>query len=94
MVTKDLASKLLDDRRFIKLGLDHNDLRNLTPPDGPISYADYATRIFDLYGQARGNVSSAKRPQATYGTYLPCIVSGPKRSSSTSSATGATFACL
>ena len=26
MVTKDLASKLLDDRRFIKLGLDHNDL--------------------------------------------------------------------
>jgi hypothetical protein len=54
MVTKDLASKLLDDRRFIKLGLDHNDLRNLTPPDGPISYADYATRIFDLYGQARG----------------------------------------
>jgi hypothetical protein len=34
MVTKDLASKLLDDRRFVKSGLDHNDLRNLTPPDG------------------------------------------------------------
>jgi hypothetical protein len=23
-------------------------------PDGPISYADYVTRIFDLYGQVRG----------------------------------------
>jgi hypothetical protein len=54
MVTKELAGRLLDDRRFAKLGIGRDDLRDLTPQDAPISYADYVTRIFDLYGQARG----------------------------------------
>jgi hypothetical protein len=53
-VTKELASKLLDDRRFVKLGIGPRELEGLIPPDGPISYADYVTGIFDLYGQARG----------------------------------------
>lgn len=54
MVTKGLTSNLLDERRFVKLDLDHNALRNLTSPFGLISCADYVTSIVGLYGQTRG----------------------------------------
>jgi hypothetical protein len=54
MVTKDLTSNLLDERRFVKLDLDHNALRNLTSPDGLIFWAACVTTIVDLYGQTRG----------------------------------------
>jgi hypothetical protein len=53
-VTPELIARLLDDRRFVKLGIEGRDLEGLIPPYAPISYADYVTRIFDLYGQARG----------------------------------------
>ena len=65
MVTTELVAKLLDDRRFGKLGIAREDLEGLIPRDRPISYADYVTRIFDLYGEARGKRSVGRKPRAT-----------------------------
>jgi hypothetical protein len=53
-VTLELIPRLLDDRRFVKLGISQRDLEGLIPSDRTISYADYVARIFDLYGRARG----------------------------------------
>jgi Sulfotransferase family len=72
MVTTELVAKLLDDRRFGKLGIAREDLEGLIPRDGPISYADYVTRIFDLYGEARGKRSVGEKTPS-YVRNLPTL---------------------
>ena len=72
MVTTELVAKLLDDRRFGKLGIAREDLEGLIPPDGPISYADYVTRIFDLYEKPGASGRSGEKTPS-YVRNLPTL---------------------
>jgi hypothetical protein len=52
LVTPNLVSRLLRERRFARLGIDQAELERLL--DATSSYAGFVSAIFDLYGQARG----------------------------------------
>ena len=65
MVTTELVAKLLDDRRFGKLGIAREDLEGLIPPDEADLLRGLSARIFDLYGEARGKRSVGGKPRAT-----------------------------
>jgi hypothetical protein len=54
LVTPQLVSELLDHPRFRKLWLGREDLERLLGAGKDVSYADFVTGIFDLYGRGRG----------------------------------------
>lgn len=53
LVAPALLPKLLEDRRFERLGLDRGELERALDA-GVLPYAVFVTKIFDLYGEARG----------------------------------------
>jgi sulfotransferase family protein len=53
-VTCELISELLAHPKFAMFRLGHEELMSLLGSGQPISYADFVTGIFDLYGMARG----------------------------------------
>ncbi len=91
-VTPELVARLPEDRRFVELGTSREELEGLIPPDGPISYAHYVARVFDLYGEARGKRLVGEDP-GLGADPPPCTISGLAPGSSTSSATAETCAC-
>jgi hypothetical protein len=50
-VTEELVLRLAEHKRFPKLGLDVQALEELTSTDDPMSYAQFTTALFDLYGR-------------------------------------------
>ena len=53
-VSGELIAALRAERRFPKLGVQAEWLEQLLAADGPLSYAQVVSAIFDLYGQRRG----------------------------------------
>jgi hypothetical protein len=54
MVSPELLTALLEYEKFARLEIDREDLEALMVSDEPLSYADFVTGVFDLYGRARG----------------------------------------
>ena len=54
LVTPELISKLFEYHRFPHLKISRDKLEAILASDQPISYADFVSRIFDLYGQRNG----------------------------------------
>jgi hypothetical protein len=54
MVTPELLTALLEYEKFARLEISREDLEALMESGEPLSYADFVTGVFDLYGQARG----------------------------------------
>jgi hypothetical protein len=53
-VTEELVSKLTEYKRFPTLDLDAQLLEELISTHEPMSYAQFTTALFDLYGRRRG----------------------------------------
>jgi hypothetical protein len=53
LVTEEMIPRLLEESRFMKLGLGRAQLQAMMDPTGETSYADFVTRIYDLYGAQR-----------------------------------------
>lgn len=53
-VTPRLISKLCDYPRFPHLHVSRAELEGIIASDEPVSYADFVSRIFDLYGEREG----------------------------------------
>ncbi|MEE8154905.1 MAG: sulfotransferase [Phycisphaerales bacterium] len=54
LVTPELIPKLFKYHRFPHLKISRDELEAILASDQPISYADFVSRIFDLYGQRCG----------------------------------------
>jgi len=54
LVTVELISQLLKHPKFGRLGIDHDRLLSLLNSSPSVSYSPFVSRIFDLYGSARG----------------------------------------
>src|SRR5262249_35441283 len=53
-VSPDLIARLLQHKRFPKLGVGREDLERLLGSGEGVGYAAFVTGILDLYGQAKG----------------------------------------
>jgi hypothetical protein len=53
-VTSELFFHLVADRRFQKLRIPQDKLRNCIESGAAVGYSSFVTRIFDLYGERRG----------------------------------------
>jgi hypothetical protein len=53
-VTPELIARLLQHKRFPKLGVGREDLQRLLGPGPAVGYAAFVTGILDLHGKARG----------------------------------------
>jgi hypothetical protein len=53
-VTPELISLLVESPRFIRMEISREELEGLIKPGEPVSYSNFITGIFDLYGRARG----------------------------------------
>jgi sulfotransferase family protein len=54
LVTEELIPVMLSEPRFNRMGVSREQLARLIEQGGPISYSTFVTKIFELYGQARG----------------------------------------
>jgi Sulfotransferase family len=54
LVTGDLIPTLLAYPKFRNLGIDAEQLERLLDANGSLSYSDFVSAVFDLYGQQRG----------------------------------------
>jgi hypothetical protein len=54
LVTRRLAKRLLNNRRFPDLQIEPAALEALLATDRPLPYASFVTQLFDLYGYRRG----------------------------------------
>jgi len=53
-VQPNLLRHLLKHRKFSKLKFSRDELESLIPSDGAISYTDFVSAIYDLYGRRKG----------------------------------------
>jgi sulfotransferase family protein len=53
-VTPQLLSRLGAHPKFTRMEVDPHELERLVSREEPVSYAELVTRVFDLYGEARG----------------------------------------
>jgi len=53
-VEPELLGALLAHKRFPELGMSAEELEPLVVTDPPVSYAEFVSSLFDLYGRARG----------------------------------------
>jgi hypothetical protein len=53
-VTPEVLARLRTHPKFTRMEVDGSALDRLVSREGPVSYADFVTRVFDLYGEARG----------------------------------------
>jgi hypothetical protein len=56
LVTPELIPLLLVQRDFDRLHIDREQLEGLLEAERPTAYANFVSRIFDLYGQRRGKL--------------------------------------
>ncbi len=62
-VTRDLISLLLDNPRFVTMDLERADLEGLLANGKPVSYSNFMTGVYDLYGKKHGkNLVGDKTP--------------------------------
>jgi hypothetical protein len=71
-VTPKLVSLLVDHPRFTTLEMDREDIEGLLATSGFVSYRDFVTGIFDLYGRKRGKaLVGDKSPR--YVRFIPTL---------------------
>lgn len=73
LVTPELISKLSENHRFPHLKISRNDLEKLIESGEPISYANFVSRIFDLYGQREGKRIVGDKTTGGYLRNLPLL---------------------
>jgi hypothetical protein len=56
LITKEIASMLLDHKRFPQLGVSRKEFERLIGPEEALSYADFFTRFFELYRKVKGKL--------------------------------------
>jgi hypothetical protein len=54
LVTPDLPPLLAEHSRFARLEMEPSEVQNLIREACPLTYAEFVTRLFDLYGHKRG----------------------------------------
>jgi hypothetical protein len=54
LIAPDLISRLFDYYKFYRMKAGREELERLSASGGPMRYADFVTRVFDLYGEIRG----------------------------------------
>jgi hypothetical protein len=54
LVTPKLLSELLEYEKFLRMGINREELERLTRSNKPVPYSSFVTGIFDLYGEKRG----------------------------------------
>ncbi|HEV2496027.1 MAG TPA: sulfotransferase [Terriglobia bacterium] len=54
LVTRELLSQLLENPRFVALGIGHDELVKLAGNGQPVPYSEFVTRIFDFCGRTHG----------------------------------------
>jgi hypothetical protein len=71
-VTPKLYERLRDPFRLERLALEEEDLERLLARDAPVSFADFVTALYDLYGERHGkSLVGDKTPG--YVRYLPTL---------------------
>jgi hypothetical protein len=53
-VGPELLTRLAGDKRFARMDVDHAALERLLARPEPVSYAEFVSTVFDLYGRAQG----------------------------------------
>jgi len=53
-VTPEIVPRLMEDRRFLRLGLDMDAVGRLVQRGAALSYPDFVSGVFDLYGRGVG----------------------------------------
>jgi hypothetical protein len=91
LVTPELVSELTGHKRFAQFEIPRQQFEGLLGSGEAVPYPTFLRRVFGLYGKI--NRWWATRPPATCAASLHSTPSGPRRSSSTSSATAGTSAC-
>src|SRR5262245_30877214 len=71
-VTPKLVRKLLAYHKFPHLGIGRPELDGLLDTEGPLSYADFVSRLFDLYGKAQGKQLVGDKTPG-YARHLPIL---------------------
>jgi hypothetical protein len=56
MVTRQLATRLVNNRRFQELQIEPDVVEKLLALDPPLSYTSFVSLLFDLYGEQRGKL--------------------------------------
>ena len=54
LVTPEMIPRLIEYHRFPYLGIDREDLEGLITPGESVSYSNFVSGVFDLYGETRG----------------------------------------
>jgi hypothetical protein len=54
LVTPELIDRLVEHRKFSKLGVSRQQLEGLLGHGAPVAYDRFVTAVFDLYGRAQG----------------------------------------
>ena len=54
LVTPELLSWLLSDKKFTRMGIGQDELEGLVAGEEPVSYSTFVTDVFDLYGKRHG----------------------------------------
>jgi Sulfotransferase family len=54
LVTPELLSWLLSDKKFTRMGIGQDELEGLVAGEEPVSYSTFVTGVFDLYGKRHG----------------------------------------
>ena len=83
LITPEMIPRLIQYHRFPFLGIDPEDLEELITPSERVSYSNFVSGVFDLYGETRGKRLAGKQNSPGRAGSPSCTPSGPKRSSST-----------
>jgi hypothetical protein len=54
LVAPEMVPRLIEYHRFPALGIDREDLEGLITPSERVSYSNFVSGVFDLYGETRG----------------------------------------
>src|SRR5579859_3601886 len=70
-VTPELIDRICAHERFANLGMERRDLEGLLSTGEPVSYAEFVTRIFDLYACTRGKRRAGDKTPAYVKSIAP-----------------------
>jgi hypothetical protein len=72
LVTADLISWLMADARFPYMGISREELEEIIRNEGPLTYAAFVSRVFDLYAAKEGKALAGDKTPG-YARQLPTL---------------------
>jgi hypothetical protein len=66
LATLKLVSELAEYYRLARWPIEREDLEQLVPTNGSVSYADFVTGFFDLYGERQGKLFAETSTRSRY----------------------------